>query len=403
MDSPYLPQELIDLTISYIEDRETLASVRLVSSSCQRHANPLYFKQLSIMLSSNSVANIANLVQSPYRNYVEEAHWADKELQYQLHDNIETFQDTFKERLSGLSHQTVVGWHEKYRTLYRAKENLYIPLYVGAANTQYNLESFVGLKRVSVNNGCEGEAEKYPGALEKHKTLGHPARWSTTRQCRPQRGDLYVSILKSLAAAHNITHLSIKTEGRKWEAHFMRPRSAPARPQFTFKHIQHLDIDLCLWETGSDEQLASPKLRLTNLGEATNLQSLTFKSHLHDVDEMGKLGRALTELQSVDWRRPEFTLRPTFYPQLHHLELHCFLISNRRLVECLKTLQHSLHSLILNRCIFNPLLSDVFTEIRENKTVPPVAIFKLSKDFVSQPAPEKPSVMTEEAITPYLV
>lgn len=405
MESSYLPQELIDMTISHIEDHKTLASLRLVSSPCRRSAEPLYFKQLFIMLSGKSVANIADLIQSPYREYVEEIYWADKELQYQLQNNFEAFQDAFGERLAGLSTEAAKEWHKKYRTMYKAQEDLYFPLYVGSTNTQYNLESFINLKRVSVNNGCEIEAVQKPFALKvkAHKILEHPAPWSTPTQCRPQRGHLYVLILESLATTHNITHLSIKTEGRKWEAHFMSPGSNGARPQFAFKSIQHLDIDLCLWEALPYEQRTSPRVRLSKLGEAPNLQSLTFKTHYHDVDELGKMGRPLRGLQGVNRHRPVFTLQPTFYPQLRHLELHCFSIPNRRLVECVDTLQHSMRSLVLSHCVFHPSLSDAFTEIRGKKVVPSVAIFKHSKDGVFQPAPAKPCILTERAITPYLV
>jgi hypothetical protein len=463
MNAIYLPQEVIDRIISHTADRETLASLRLVSRSCRSRATSLYFRQLFIMLSSKSVANIDNPIQSPYSSSVEELHWADvtvqehergqmrlgqndclqgekeirkeisdlsylhnihkvrlftkyeksldhsltadKELQYQLNDDLEAFQDTFKERSAGLSSETVLKWHERYRALYSDQENLYYPLYVGAEKRKFNVESFVNLKRVSVNNGCEVGAEQYPTAFEAQENLEHPARWSTTRQCRPERGAVYVMILKSLATLNRLTHLSVKTEGAKWERIFMHshPLLNGARLVSMFENIRHLDVDLCLWWPHSYEHIPTPRCRLSNLGEARNLKSLTWKTHLHAVDEAGSLGRPLSELHKVDWLRPPFTLRSELYPGLRYLELHCVFISDRRLLKCLTTLQSSLQSLILRHCIFKPCLSEVFMEIREKKVVPPVAIFEHSQDHVSQPVPEKPTIYTENAITQYLV
>jgi hypothetical protein len=66
-------------------------------------------------------------------------------------------------------------------------------------------------------------------------------------------------------------------------------------------------------------------------------------------------------------------------------------------------LQNSLRFLIFSNCVFKPTLLTVFTKIREMKSGPLVTIFKNCHDYVSQPIPEKPSILTEEAITPYLV
>ncbi|OBT54512.1 hypothetical protein VE04_03987 [Pseudogymnoascus sp. 24MN13] len=114
------------------------------------------------MLPSKSVANVANLIQSPYREYVEEICWADRELQYHLHDDLEAFQDTFKERFAGLSRDDVAQWHEKYCTMYRDQEGVYSPLYDGSA--QLHLESFINLKRVST----------HPHAVDEKGDLARP-------------------------------------------------------------------------------------------------------------------------------------------------------------------------------------------------------------------------------------
>ncbi|OBT69087.1 hypothetical protein VE03_01409 [Pseudogymnoascus sp. 23342-1-I1] len=92
----YLPQEVIDQIIGYIKDKETLASLRLVSRPWQIQASRFYFKHIFVMLSSKSAANIEHLSKSPYSSYIEELHWADKELQYQLSVDLEAFQDTFQ-------------------------------------------------------------------------------------------------------------------------------------------------------------------------------------------------------------------------------------------------------------------------------------------------------------------
>ncbi|OBT74528.1 hypothetical protein VF21_06946 [Pseudogymnoascus sp. 05NY08] len=189
MGSMYLPQELIDLTISHIEDRKTLASLRLVSSPCRRSADRLYFKRLFIMLSSKPIANVANLVQSSYREYVEEIHWADKELQGHLLDNLEAFQDTFKERFTGLSREDIVVWHDKYRSMYIDQENTYSLLCDGAI--QLKLESFVNVKRVSVNNGCEPETKQNLAARDAQEILKHPAQWGTMTQTWAGRGSFH--------------------------------------------------------------------------------------------------------------------------------------------------------------------------------------------------------------------
>jgi hypothetical protein len=223
-DFLYLPQELIDLTISHIEDRKTLASLRLVSSPCRRSVDPIYFKRLFIMVSSKSVANVSNLIQSPYKKYIEEIHWADKELQDHLQDNLEAFQDTFKERLTGLSREDIVVWHEKYRAMYIDQKNTYSLLCQGAI--QLKLESFVNVKRVSVNNGCEPGTEQYLAALDAQEIFEHPAQWGTMTQAWAHRGRLYIWILKSLAesqTSHTITHFSIKTQGSKWDEDVMPP------------------------------------------------------------------------------------------------------------------------------------------------------------------------------------
>jgi hypothetical protein len=63
----------------------------------------------------------------------------------------------------------------------------------------------------------------------------------------------------------------------------------------------------------------------------------------------------------------------------------------------------SLRSLVFSNCVFKPTLLVVFTNIREKKLVRLVTIFKHSKDFFYRSIPEKPSTLTDKAITPYLV
>ncbi|KFY71558.1 hypothetical protein V499_08256 [Pseudogymnoascus sp. VKM F-103] len=405
--APYLPQEIIDLIIWHTEDNLTLASLRLVSRLCRSSATPLYFRRLPIMLSNNSAANIENLTRSPYSSYVEELHWADKELQYQLNDNLEAFQDAFKERLAGLSSEAVIEWHEKYRAWYSGQESLYYPIYVGTGEKTFDVRGFVNLKRVSVTNDCEAGAEQYPTALEAPDILDRPTPWSTTRSCSPQRGGTYVMILKSLATLNRLTHLSIKTEGAKWERVFMSPRQIPngTRPVSLslFESITHLDIDLCMWDVHPYGHIPTPQCRVINFGEARNLESLTWKTHLHAVDEAGNLGRPLKGLQAARWCPPVFALRSELYPKLRYLKVDCFRVSIHWLITGLTALQSSLQSLILRRCIFKPPLAEIFVELRKRKIVPPVAIFENSQNNASQPDPERPNVLNEVAITRYLV
>ncbi|OBT46289.1 hypothetical protein VE00_02405 [Pseudogymnoascus sp. WSF 3629] len=404
----YLPQEIIDLIIWHTEDKRTLASLRLVSKSCRSYATPLYFRRLHIMLSRNSVSNIANLTQSPYASYIEELHWADKELQYQLDEDLEVFQDAFKERLTGLSDEAVLEWHEKYRAWYSEQESLYYPIYVGDDKQSFDVKPFVNLKRVSVTNDCEAGAEQYPTALEAREILNRPARWSTTRSCRRQRGDTYIMILKSLPTLNRLTHLSIKTEGAKWERIFMSPHSTAdgtaAPPVSLLANIKHLDVDLCLWHVNPYGHIPTPRCHVITLGDARNLESLTWKVHLHAVDEAGGLGRPLTELEAVNnWHPPVFSLRCELYPKLRYIELDGLRVSVLWLITGLTTLQSSLRSLILRRCIFKPPLAKIFVELRKRKIVPPVAIFEHSRNSTAQPDPEKPTILTEIAITHYLV
>ncbi|OBT65547.1 hypothetical protein VE03_05052 [Pseudogymnoascus sp. 23342-1-I1] len=410
MDSPYLPQELIDLTISHIEDHESLASVRLVSSPCRRSADPLYFKRLCIVLSTKSIANVANLIQSPYRKYVEEIQWADKELQEHLKDDLKAFQSTFKKRLAGLSRKAVAEWHGKYRTMYADQEFIGSMLYAG--DIQLNLDSFVNLKRVSVNNGCELGSEQYPAVRNAREISERPAQWSSMRQLRPKRGGLYAIILKSLAGSQisqNITHFSLKTEGSKWDDDVLQPNIKSGGPPFMFENIQHLDINLCLREEDSYEQRSTATFHLRNRIEARNLQSLTIKIHPHAVigtgNAIGDLDRPLTELECTGCDFLAFgpELQFELCPQLRHLELHNFSIDHFQLREILMTLLPSLRSLILSHCVFKPCLIEVFTTTRENNVVPHITIFKHSRDSYFRPVPEKPKVLTEAVITPYLL
>lgn len=403
----YLPQEIIDLVIWHTEDKGTLATLRLVSKSCASYATPLYFRRLRIMLSRNSVSNIENLTQSPYSSYVEELYWSDKELQYQLDEDLKVFQDAFKERLAGLSSESVLEWHEKYRAWYSEQERLYYPIYIGNDEQSFDVKPFANLKRVTINNACKAGAEQYPTALEAREILDRPARWSTTRSCRRQRGDTYVMILKSLATLNRLTHLSVKTEGAKWERIFMSPHSttdgtAPP-PVSLLANIKHLDVDLCLWHVNPYGHIPTPRCHVKSLGDARNLESLTWKVHLHAVDEAGGLGRPLTELQAVNWLPPVFSLRSALYPKLRYLELDGLRVSGVWLITCLTTLQSSLHSLILRRCIFKPSLAEVFIGLRERKVVPPVAIFENSQDHFTKRDLEKPTILTDNSITLYLV
>lgn len=171
-----------------------------------------------------------------------------------------------------------------------------------------------------------------------------------------------------------------------------------------FKNVQHLHIDLCLSEIHLSEQLSTVIRHISNPREDRHLQSLTLKTHPHAVDEKGGLDRPLRELLHVDWIRPTFLpLMPMRYPQLRHLEFHCFTIHHLTFLECLGMLQNSLRFLIFSNCVFMPTLLAIFTKIREMKFGPLVTIFKHSKNHIYQPIPEKPSILTEEAITPYLV
>ena len=404
----YLPQEIIDLIIWHTTDKGTLATLRSVSKSCRSYATPLYFRRLCIMLSGNSVSNIENLTQSPYASYIEELHWADKELQYQLDEDLEVFQDAFKERLAGLSDEAVREWHEKYRAWYSGQESLYYPIYVGDDEKSFDVKPFVNLKRVTINNACEAGVEQYPTALEAPDILNRPARWSTTRSCRRQRGDTYIMILKSLPTLNRLTHLSVKTEGAKWERIFMSPHSTAdgtaAPPVSLLANIKHLDVDLCLWHVNPYGHIPTPRCHVSTLGDARNLESLTWKVHLHAVDEAGDLGRPLTELEAVNnWLPPVFSLRSALYPKLRYLELDGLRVSALWLLTGLITLQSSLQSLIMRRCIFKPSLAETFIVLRERKVVPPVAIFENSQDHFTQPDREEPTILTDISITLYLV
>ncbi|OBT89249.1 hypothetical protein VE02_04286 [Pseudogymnoascus sp. 03VT05] len=360
------------------------------------------------MLSGSSVADIANLTQSPYASYIEELHWSEKELQHELNNDLEAFQDAFVKRLAGLSSEALLEWHKKYRAWYSEQESLYYPIYIGDDQQSFDVKPFANLKRVTINNACEAEVEQHPTALEAPQILNHPARWSTTRPCRRQRGDTYVMILKSLATLNRLTHLSVRTEGAKWERIFMSPHSTAdgtAAPPVSLllENIKHLDVDLCLWDVNPYGYIPTPRCRLSNLGEARNLESLVWKTHLHAINGAGDMGRPLTELQMVNWSPPPFTLRCNLYPKLRYLELDRLRVSDHQLMRCLTTLQSSLQSLVLRRCIFTPSLADIFVEIRREKVVPPVAIFENSRDPVSHPEPEKPTIWNEIAITHYLV
>ncbi|KFY18306.1 hypothetical protein V491_04797 [Pseudogymnoascus sp. VKM F-3775] len=332
------------------------------------------------MLSSKSVANVANLIQSSYREYVKEIHWADKELQEHLHDNLEAFQDTFSTRLTGLSREVVVAWHEKYRIMYRDQES--VGSLIHAGDIQLSLQSFVNLKRVSVNNGCEAEAEQYPAAQNGQEIISHPAHWSTLRQFRLRRGGLYVLILKSLAGSqisHNITHFSMNTNGSRYDKDVLSPNFESGGPIFMFENIGHLEINLCLHEEYLYEQESSIAGHLTNRGECKNLQSLTMKLHPHAADAMGGVGKPSTGSPRINWASAYFNPLGGFFPYLRHLEAHRFRIKNEDLLAYLDTLKHTLHSLILSDCIFEPSVLKLFTGIRED-VVPPVAILKYSGD-----------------------
>lgn len=395
----FLPQEVIDQIIGYIEDRVTLVSLRLVSKSCRGPASRLYFRKLFVMLSSKSAANMAHLSKSPYSSYVEELHWADKELQYQLNVDLEVFQDTFKERLAGLSSEAVQEWHEKYRALYSDQQSLHYP---GTGKQRFDVESFVNLKRVSIINGCETGAEQYPTALEAPETLHSSARWSTTRHFLPQPGDVHARIIQSLGALNRLTHLSIKTDGPKWErlfvsAHPLQNGSGPVSP---LANIKHLDVELCLLEGLPEGTLSTPRCRISGLQDATNLESLTWKAHVHAVDEAGNLGMPLTEL----WRIPRFlSFRSELYLNLRHIELRTFYVPADQLLECLTTLKYSLQSIIFRHCLFENSLAEVFMSLRKKRVVPPVAIFEQCRQCIDLPIWAKPPVLSEWDVTKYLI
>ncbi|KFY40710.1 hypothetical protein V495_05294 [Pseudogymnoascus sp. VKM F-4514 (FW-929)] len=388
MESPYLPQELIDIIISYIDDKYTLASVRLVSSPCRRRADPLYFKKLLIIL-----------------KYVEEIHWADIELPLRLQDELEAFQETFKERFAGHSHQSVLELHKRYQHMIIDQENAFSSLYT--YGKQLNFESFVNIKTVTVDNGCESRTEKYPAVSDAQELIMRPSQWGTIRQSR--RG-LYPYILKQLAASptsRTITHFSLKTNTSQWDYDpaLYPPRVEIGGPLYMFKNVQHLDVDICLSEKPSDLQVVTiALLHITNPRRALNLRSLTLKTHPHAVDGKGTLGKRLADPQDAIFIRPSFhLLGDMLYPQLRHLEIHCFTIGHPTILRCLDTLQNSLRSLVFSYCVFQPSLLETFTRIREKRLVLPEVIFKCSKDGTCQPAPEKPSIMSEEVITPYLL
>lgn len=198
--------------------------------------------------------------------------------------------------------------------MYRDQESVGSLIHSG--DIQLSLQSFVNLKRVSVNNRCEAEAEQYPAA-----------------------------------------------------------------------------------QNGQESSIAG---HLTNRGECKNLQSLTMKLHPHAADAMDGVGKPSTGSPRINWASAYFNPLGGFSPYLRHLEAHRFRIKNEDLLAYLDTLKHTLHSLILSDSIFEPSVLKLFTGIRED-VVPPVAIFKYSGDRQPPPTPEIPNVMTEEAITPYLV
>lgn len=402
----HLPQEVIDLIIGHT-DKATLASLRLVSKSCRIRATPLYFRRLYIMLSNKSVANIENLAQSPYSNYVEELQWADKELQYLINDDLHAFRGAFKERLAGLSNEAVLNWHRQYRTLFTNQEVLYYPIYVGSARQKFNVGHFANLKRFSIINSCESEPEQYPTALKEPEALQSAARWSTTRGCQAHRGNAYIMILRTLASQNKLTHLSVQTEGAKWERVFLSLTTPPSSIETELISLlgtlQHLDVNLCFWRGHTYNHLPTARCRLANLAEARNLETLKWKIHLHDVDRSGNLDRPLPNPKMVDWTPPSFTLRSELYPKLRRIELDFFRISDHKLLKCLTTLKSTLQSLILRNCIFYPSLANIFLELRREGVVPPVAIFEHSRDHLRQPDPEEPADFTEVAITQYLV
>ncbi|KFY19975.1 hypothetical protein V493_07781 [Pseudogymnoascus sp. VKM F-4281 (FW-2241)] len=354
------------------------------------------------MLSDNSVANIKNLIQSPYSNYVEELHWAEKELKYQLIADLEVFQEAFKERLAGLSSEAIRKWHEKYIAWYIDQEN------AGDDKQAFDVTGFVNLKRVSIDNGCEAGADQHPTEFEAPEILERPARWSTTRPRRPRpREDVYIRILESLAPLNRLTHLSVKMEGGKWESLFSNgPLNAEEpRTLAVFDNIRHLDVNLCLWKVDPpDERFhLSRRFYLSTFGKVRNLESLTWKTHLHVLDEAGDLGRLLPPFQTIDWFLPPFMLSSHYYPKLRHLELHSFRVNDSRLLNCLATRQSSLQSLIFKHCFFFPSLAGIFMTLRENGVVPPVAIFENSREPIQEVDPRRPLKLTEAGITRYLV
>ncbi|KFY33267.1 hypothetical protein V494_07773 [Pseudogymnoascus sp. VKM F-4513 (FW-928)] len=358
------------------------------------------------MLSEKSVANVWNLIQSPYREYVEEIHWADKEFQDRLESNMEAFQDAFKERLAGLSHDDIVECHKKYRTMF--KEQVRIGNHIRAGDIQLNLESFVNLKKVSVSNGCGPENEQYPAALNPQNILDNPDKWTTMRRFQPMFGVMYASILKPLArsrTSHNITHFYITTEASQWDGGALDQTINQGGPIFMFQNIKHLGINLCLPEQRSNGQHSHSAVaaHLTNRRMSRNLLSLIIKVHPHAEDEMGYMGRPLRDRNYVNWAFFYFSPQPKLFPQLRHFELHRLSVHPNQLINTLGTLKHSLQSIVLVHCVFRPSLFETFMEIREKNIMPPKAIFRHSRDNVPQAAPVIPIVLTEEAITRYLL
>ncbi|KFY10830.1 hypothetical protein V492_04823 [Pseudogymnoascus sp. VKM F-4246] len=358
------------------------------------------------MLSVQSVAAIKNLVHSPYGSCVEELHWSDKELQKDLFDDPVVFRDVFKERLSGLSYEAVLEWHEKYRTWFQSQQKLSFSLPYGSGKETFDVSGFVNLKRVSVINGCGDGAEISPTVLEAPEVLNNPARWSTTRRCLSQSGIAFLLIMESLAPLSRLTHLSVKMEGINFDrATTYDSYLGEDEPNkiALFKNIKHLDVDLCLWNDHPFRHVGRPDCRLSILPAAPNLEHMTWKTHLHDMDGSGILYSPLPESETVGLLRPQFKLRSELYPKLRRLELHSFHVPTHRLLKCLTTLRSSLQSIVLKKCIFNPSLAGAFLQFRARKVVPAVAIFENSRDHVMQPIPEEPDFLAEHAVTKYLV
>ncbi|OBT68985.1 hypothetical protein VE03_01410 [Pseudogymnoascus sp. 23342-1-I1] len=169
------------------------------------------------------------------------------------------------------------------------------------------------------------------------------------------------------------------------------------KPVSLLENVKHLDVELCLLEGSPDGMSSAPRCNIKNLEDATNLESLTFKVHLHAVDEVGNLGKPPEEL----WPFTRFAFRSKCHPNLRHLELGSFYIENDRIILCLTTSQPSLQSVIFRHCLSQSTLAEIFVQLRKLKLVPSVAIFEQCQEVVDLSDRLKQPILSEFDVTLY--